>query len=106
MVMVLNPNKERKILFLFDDMIADILGNKKCNKSELFLRGRNLNIYFVSIGQSYFSQQKSVKLNSMYSFIVKIPNKRKLLQLAFNHWSDFDSEDFINLYKNVQHMSI
>ena len=41
-----NPNKERKILIIFDDMIAAMLSNKKRNpiETELFIRGRKLNI--------------------------------------------------------------
>ena len=41
-----NPNKEQKILIVFDDMIADMLSNKKLNPivTELFIRGRKLNI--------------------------------------------------------------
>ena len=52
-----NPNKKRKILIVFDNMIADMLSNKKFNPivAELFRkRGRKLNIYFVFITQSYF----------------------------------------------------
>ena len=46
-----NPNKERKILIVFDDMIADILSNEKRNPivTELFIRGRKLNISLVFI---------------------------------------------------------
>ena len=50
-----NPNKKRKILFVFDDMIADMLGNKTLNLIviELIIRGRKLNISPVFITQSY-----------------------------------------------------
>ena len=43
-----NPNKKRKTLIVFDDMIADMLSNKKLNsiETELFIRGRKLNISF------------------------------------------------------------
>ena len=30
---------------------------------------------------------------------MKVPNKRKLQQIVFNHSSDIDFEDFMNLYK-------
>ena len=45
-----NPNKKRKILIVFDDMIADMLSNKKLNPivTELFIRGKKLNISFLS----------------------------------------------------------
>ena len=82
-----NPNKKRKILFVFDDMIADMLSNKKLNPivTELFIRGRKLNISLVFITQSYFTVLKYIRLNSANYFVMKIPNKRELQQTAFNH---------------------
>ena len=55
-----NPNKKRKILIVFDDMTADMLSNKKLNPiiTELFIRGRKLNISLVFITQSYFAMPK------------------------------------------------
>ena len=75
-----NPNMKRKILIVFDDMIADMLSNKKFNPvvSELFIRGRKLNISLVSISQSYFAVPKNIRLNSRHYFIMKIPNIREL----------------------------
>ena len=51
-----NPDKENKILIVFDDMIADMINNKKLNSivTELFIRGRKFNISLVFITQSYF----------------------------------------------------
>ena len=51
-----NIDKERKTLIVFDDMIADIIKNKKLNSivTELFIRGRKLNISLVFINQSWF----------------------------------------------------
>ena len=43
--------------------------------------------------------RKIIRLNSTHSFITKIPNKRELQQIAFNHSSDIDFKYFINLYK-------
>ena len=45
------PGKECKILIVFDDMIADMINNAKLNSvvTELFIRGRNLNISLVFI---------------------------------------------------------
>ena len=96
-----NPNKEQKILIVFDDMIADMLSNKKLNPivTELFIRGRKLNISLVFITQSYFAVPKNIRLNSTHYFVMKIPNKRELQQIAFNHSSDIDFQDFMNLYK-------
>ena len=95
-----NPNKKRKILIVFDDMIADMLSNKKLNPivTELFIRGRKLNISLVFITQSYFAVPKNIRLNSTHYFIMKIPNKQELQQIAFNHSSDIEFQDFMNLY--------
>ena len=96
-----NPNKKRKILTLFDDMIADVLNNKKLNPIVigLFIRGRNLNISLVFIAHSYFAVPKDIRLNCTHYFIKKIPNKSELQQIAFNYLSDIDFKDFMNLYK-------
>ena len=98
-----NTDKERKILIVFDDMIADMINNKKLNSivTELFIRGRKLNISLVFITQSYFKVPKDVRLNSTHFFIMKIPNKRELQQIALNHSSDISSKDFIRAYKNI-----
>ena len=94
-----NPGKKRKIVF--DDMIADILNNKKLNPvvTELFIRCRKLNISIVFITQSYFKMPKDVRLYSKHFFIMKIPNKRELQQIALNHSSDTDFKDFIKIDK-------
>ena len=96
-----NPIKKRKVLIIFDDMIADMINNNKLNPivTELFIRGRKLNISIVFIAQSYFKVPKDVRLNSTHFFIIKIPNKRELQQIALNHSSDMDFEDFMNIYK-------
>ena len=76
-----NPDKENKISIVFDDMIADMIDNKKLNSivTELFIR--------------------DVRLNTTHFFIMKIPNKRELQQIAISHSSDIDFKDFINIYK-------
>ena len=96
-----NPDKENKILIVFDDMIADMINNKKLNSivTELFIRGRKLNISLVFITQSYFKVPKDVRLNTTPFFIMKIPNKRKLQQIAISDSSDIDFKDFIKIYK-------
>ena len=88
-----NPDKENKILIVFDDMTADIINNKKLNAivTELFIRGRKQNISLVFITQSYFKVPKSVRLNTTDFFIMKIPNKRELQQTAINHSSDINT---------------
>ena len=72
-----NPGKERKILIVFDAIIADMINNKKLNSivTELFIRGRKLNISIVFITQSCFKVPKDVRLNSTHFFIMKILNK-------------------------------
>ena len=96
-----SPIKKRKILIVFDDMIADMINTNKLNPivAELFIRGRKLNISIVFITQSYFKVPKDVRLNSTHFFIMKIPNKRELQQIALNHSSDIDFKDFMNIYK-------
>ena len=75
-----NPNRQRKILIVFDDMIADIMSNKKFQAiiKELFIRCRKLNISLVFITQSYFSVPKDVRLNSTHYLIMKINNKKRI----------------------------
>ena len=66
-----NPNKKRKILIVFDDMVADMLSNKNLNSivTEIFVRSRKLNIPLVFITLSYSKVPK------------KIPNKRIIHQI-------------------------
>ena len=96
-----NTDKERKILMVFDDVIADMINNKELNSivTELFIRGRKSNISFAFITQSYFKVLKDVRLNSTHFFVMKIPNKRELQQISLNHSSDINSKDFIKIYK-------
>ena len=96
-----NPDKENKMLICFDDIIADMIHNKKLNSivTELFIRGRKLNISLVFITQSYFKVPKDVMLNTGHLFIAKIPNKRELQQIVINHSSDINTKDFANIYR-------
>ena len=98
-----NPIKKPKVLIIFDDMIADMVNNNMLNPivTELFIRGRKLNISIVFITQSYFKVPKDVRLISTHFFIMKIPNKGELQQIAFNHSSDIDFKDFMNIIKNA-----
>ena len=70
-------------MIVFDDIIADMINkkNKKSIKTELIIRGRELNISLVFFTQSYF---KVVRLNSTHFFIIKMSNKRELQQIALN----------------------
>ena len=96
-----NPIRKRKKLIVFDDMIADIMTNKKFQAiiKELFIRCRKLNISLAFITQSYFSVPKDVKLNSTHYFIMKINNKRGLKNIAINESADIDYQDFMKIYK-------
>ena len=96
-----NPDEENKILIAFNDMIADMIKIKELNSivTELFIRGRKLNIYLVFITQSYFKVPKDVRNNSTHFFIMKIPNKRELQQIAINHSWDINTGDFIEIYR-------
>ena len=69
-------NKKCKILIVFNDIIADKLNNIKLNSvvTELFISGRNLNVPFVFITQSYFKVPKGIRLRLTHIFIMKIPN--------------------------------
>ena len=96
-----NPIRKRKVLIVFDEMIADIMSNKKFQAiiKELFIRCRKLNISLVFITQSYFSVPKDVRLNSTHYLIMKINNKRELQNIAINHSADIDYQDFIKIYR-------
>ena len=96
-----NPKRDKKVLIVFDDMIADIMTNKKFQAiiKELFIRCRKLNISLIFITQSYFSVPKDVRLNSTHYLIMKINNKRELQNIATNHSADIDYKDFIKIYR-------
>ena len=97
-----NPTKKRRVLIVFDDVIADMEANKNLNPifTELFLRGRKLNISFVFMSQSHFKVPKTIRLNATHYFIIKIPNTKGLQKMASNHSSKIEFKDFMKLYKN------
>ena len=66
----------------------------------MLLRERKLNILLFFISQSYFKVPKTLRLNATHYFIMKIPNKRELQQIASNHSSDIEFKDFMKLYKD------
>ena len=96
-----NPNRKRKILIVFDGMIADIMANKNFQAiiKLLFIRCRKLNISLVFITQSYFPIPKDVRLNSTHYLIMKINNERELQNIAINHSEDIDYKDFMKIYR-------
>ena len=90
-----NLAKTRKVLIIFDNIIADMINNIKLNPvvTELFIRGRKLSISIVFITQSYFKVPKDVTLNKTYFLVIKIQ------QLALNYSSDVDFKGFMKIYK-------
>ena len=98
MIFIKTLKNKTQVLIVFGDVIADMLSNKKLNPTviELLIRGRKLNISLVFIAQYFFSVPKNIRLNSTQYFIMKIPNKRELQQIAFNRSSDIDFQDFLN----------
>ena len=101
-----NLSRRRKILIVFDDMIADIMTSKKFQNKigvlsikELFIRCRKLNISFVFITQSYFSVPKDVRLNSTHYLIMKINDRKELQNIAINHSADIDYKSFMKIYR-------
>ena len=82
-------------------MTADMCSDEELNPiiTELFIRGRWLNMSLVFITQFYFDVPKNIRLNSTHYIVMKIPNKRDLQQIAFNYSSDIDFKDFMNVYK-------
>ena len=89
------------ILIVFDDMITDMINNKKLNSvvTEMFIKGRKLKHSLAFIMQSYLRVPKDVRLNSTHFFIMKILNKIELQEIALNHSSDINAKDFIKIYK-------
>ena len=75
-----NRTKKRRVLIVFDDMVADMESNKKLSPivTELFLRGRKLHISLGFISKSYFRVPKTIRLNATHYFVMKIRNKREL----------------------------
>ena len=102
-----NPDKENKILIVFDNMISDMIHNKKLDSivNELFIRGKKLNISLVFITQSYFKVPKDVRLNTTLFFIAKTPNKREIREIAINHLSDISTKDF-NRHSSIIHQTL
>ena len=89
------------IQIVFDDLIADIMSNKKFQAivKELFIRCKKLNISLVFITQSYFSIPKDVRLNSTHYLILKINNRKESQNIAINHSADIDYKDFLMIYR-------
>ena len=96
-----NPSRKRKILIVFDDMIANVMRNKKFQAiiRELFIRCSKLDNSFVFITKSYFSVPKDVRLNSKHYLIMKVNHRKNLQNIAINHCADIDHKDFMKIYR-------
>ena len=93
-------NRDKKVLIVFDDMIADIEYNKNFKQiiKELFYRARKINVSIVFITQSYFRALKDARLNSTHYIIMKINNKKELKIIAEEKSSHLDYKDFLKIY--------
>ena len=92
-----NPNRKRKFLIVFGDMIADIMSNKKFQaiKNCLEMQKACSLVFFT---QSYFSVPKDIRLNSTH-LIMKISNNKELHNIAINHLADIDYKDLVKIYR-------
>ena len=95
-----NKNRDKKILTIFDDMIADIMRSEtfKAIVKELFIRCRKLNISIVFITQSHFRTPKDARLNSPHYILMKIGNKKELKSIAEENSGHLDFKEFLKIY--------
>ena len=95
-----NKKRNKKVVLVFDDMIADIEHNKKFKKviKELFYRARKLNVSIVFIMQSYFRALKDARLNSTHYVLMKIGNKKELKSISEKKSGHLDHKDFLKIY--------
>ena len=95
-----NKNRDKKVLIVFDDMIADIEYNKNFKQiiKELFYRARKINVSIVFITQSYFKALKDARLNSTHYILMKIGNKKELKRIAEEKSGHLDYKDFLKMY--------
>ena len=94
-----NKNRDKKVLIVFDDMIADIEYNKNFKRiiKELFYRACKINVSIVFITQSYFRALKDARLNSTHYILMKI-NKKELKRTAEEKSGHLDYKDFLKMY--------
>ena len=95
-----NKNRDKKVLIIFDDMIADIMRSKKFKVivKEIFIRCRKLNISIVFITQSCFRTPKDARLNSTHYTLMKISNKKELKSIAEENSGHLDFKDVLKIY--------
>ena len=104
-----NSGKQHGVLIVFHIVIVDMISNKNRNPivTELFIRDRKRNSSLDFIVESYFVAQKDIRLNSTHYFVMKIPNKREVQQIALNHSLDIDFIKISRLdrFKRFQHVT-
>ena len=90
----------KKVLIIFDDMIADIMRSEKFKAivKELFIRCRKLSISIVFITQSYSRTPKDARLNSTHYILMQIGNKEELKSIAEENSGHLDFKDFLKIY--------
>ena len=95
-----NKNRYKKVLIVFDDMIADIEYNKNFKRiiKELFYRARKINVSIVFITRSYFRALKDARLNSAHYILMRIANKKELKRIAEETSGHLDYKDFCKMY--------
>ena len=95
-----NKSRDKKVLIVFDDMIADIEYNKKFKRiiKELFYRAGKINVSIVFIMQSYFRALKDARLNSTRYILMKINNKKELKRIAEEKSGHLGYKDFLKIY--------
>ena len=99
-ILMATTQTDKKILISFDDMIADIMTNRKLQDiKELFITCNKPKYSLVFTTQSYFSVPKDARLNSTHYLVMKINNKRELQNIAINHSADIDYKDFVKIYR-------
>ena len=101
-IIILERNK--RVWIVTDDMIADMISNKKSHQlvTELFIKGRKLNIPLVFITQSYFWVPKDIRLNTRHFFIMSISNRRELQDIAISHSFDINLDEFKRLSRRYR----
>ena len=95
-----NKNRDKKLLIVFDDRIADIEYNKNFKRiiKELFYRARKMNISIVFITQSYFRALKDARLTSTHYILMKIGNKNELKSITEEKSGHLGYKNFLKMY--------
>ena len=98
LIITISIKKKKIIIIVFDDMIVDMINNRRLDLivTELFIREKKLNISLVFITLSYFKVPKDIRLNTTHFFIAKTPNKRELQQTAISRLISIEN---VNIYR-------